>query len=202
MTPYAQIITFLFLMLGPFKIIAPFAKITVGADPSLTKKIAFRSILYASIALLLAGSLGETILSKYGIPIPILALAGGIVIFLVALLEIIKQFTPHETPEANQITPSLKMAMNPLAFPTIVTPYGIATIIVFLSMFSDSRSQLIIAAIIVGIMLLNLVTMLVTKRIFKYLSVVLPILGAVLGIVQVALGLLIIYNQLKELVGI
>jgi hypothetical protein len=51
-------------------------------------------------------------------------------------------------------------------------------------------------------MLLNLVTMLVTKRIFKYLSVVLPILGAVLGIVQVALGLLIIYNQLKELVGI
>ena len=189
-------------MLGPFKIIAPFAKITVGADPSLTKKIAFRSILYASIALLLAGSLGETILSKYGIPIPILALAGGIVIFLVALLEIIKQFKPHETPEANQITPSIKMAMNPLAFPTIVTPSGIATIIVFLSMFSDSRSQLIIAAIIVGIMLLNLVTMLVTKRIFKYLSVVLPILGAVLGIVQVALGLLIIYNQLKELVGI
>lgn len=201
MTPYAQILTFLFLMLGPFKIIAPFAKITLGADKSLTKKIAFRSILYSSIALLLAGSLGETILSKYGIPIPILALAGGIVIFIVALLDIIKQFSPQEAPGTNPITPSLKMAMNPLAFPTIVTPYGIATIIVFLSMFSDTKSQLMIVAIIIGIMLLNLVTMLVTKRIFKYLSVVLPILGAVLGIVQVALGLLIIYNQVKELVS-
>ena len=66
-------------------------------------------------------------------------------------------------------------------------------------MFPDPKSQLIIAAMIVGIMLLNLVTMLATKRIFKYLRIVLPILGAVLGIVQVALGLLIIYNQLKEL---
>jgi len=199
MTPYAQIITFLFLMLGPFKIIAPFAKITLKADPSLTKKIAFRSILYSSIALLLAGSLGETILSKYGIPIPILAMAGGIVIFIVALLDIIKQFSPPEVHDPNPITPSLNMAISPLAFPTIVTPYGIATIIVFLSMFPDPKSQLIIAAMIVGIMLLNLVTMLATKRIFKYLRIVLPILGAVLGIVQVALGLLIIYNQLKEL---
>ena len=202
MTPYAQIITFLFLMLGPFKIIAPFAKITLKADPSLTKKIAFRSILYSSIALLLAGSLGETILSKYGIPIPILAMAGGIVIFIVALLDIIKQFSPPEVHDPNPITPSLNMAISPLAFPTIVTPYGIATIIVFLSMFPDPKSQLIIAAIIVGIMLLNLVTMLVTKRIFKYLSIVLPILGAVLGIVQVSLGLLIIYNQLKELFSV
>ena len=202
MTPYAQIITFLFLMLGPFKIIAPFAKITLKADPSLTKKIAFRSILYSSIALLLAGSLGETILSKYGIPIPILAMAGGIVIFIVALLDIIKQFSPPEVHDPNPITPSLNMAISPLAFPTIVTPYGIATIIVFLSMFPDPKSQLIIAAIIVGIMLLNLVTMLATKRIFKYLRIVLPILGAVLGIVQVALGLLIIYNQLKELFSV
>ena len=200
MTPYAQIITFLFLMLGPFKIIAPFAKITLKADPSLTKKIAFRSILYSSIALLLAGSLGETILSKYGIPIPILAMAGGIVIFIVALLDIIKQFSPPEVHDPNPITPSLNMAISPLAFPTIVTPYGIATIIVFLSMFPDPKSQLIIAAMIVGIMLLNLVTMLATKRIFKYLRIVLPILGAVLGIVQVALGLLIIYNQVKGIV--
>lgn len=189
-------------MLGPFKIIAPFANITMEADRSMTKKIAFHSILYASIALLLAGTLGEIILSKYGIPIPILALAGGIVIFLVALLEIIKQFTPHEAPDSGHMSPSLKLAMSPLAFPTIVTPYGIATIIVFLSMFPDSKSQLIIAAIVIGIMLLNLVTMLFTKRIFKYLRIVLPILGAVLGIVQVALGLLIIYNQLNELINI
>lgn len=186
-------------MLGPFKIIAPFAKITRNATPLLSRKIAFHAIIYSCIALLLAGILGERILSKYGIPLSILALAGGIILFLVALQGIIQQFTPLEAHEENAMEPSLKMAMNPLAFPTIVTPYGIAAVIVFLSLCPDLNSRLNVAAIVIGIMGLNLIVMLVTPYIFKYLAIILPILGAVLGIVQVAMGLLIIYNQLKTL---
>lgn len=199
MTPYSQILTFLFLMIGPFKIIVPFVKITANADSALTRKIALKAILFASIAIVLAGLLGETILTKYGIPIPILALAAGIVIFLVALRDVINQFSEPEEPHVNNIVPTVKMAISPLAFPTIVTPYGIAAIIVFLSIFPSMNDKLIIIAMVVGIMLLNLITMLFTKRIFKYLALVLPILGAILGIVQVALGLLIIFNQLKIL---
>lgn len=199
MTPYSQILTFLFLMLGPFKIIVPFVKITANADSDLTRKIALNATLFASIALIIAGLLGGTILTKYGIPIPILALAAGIVIFLVALRDVIKQFSEPEEPHVNNITPTMKMAISPLAFPTIVTPYGIAAIIVFLSIYPSMNDQLIIVGMVVGIMILNLVTMLITKRIFKFLALVLPILGAILGIVQVALGILIIYNQLKVL---
>lgn len=199
MTPYSQILTFLFLMLGPFKIIVPFVKITANANNELTRKIAIRSTTFASIAIVLAGLLGGTILSKYGIPIPILSLAAGIVIFIVALKDIVEQFAEPEESHKNDITPTLKMAVMPLAFPTIVTPYGIAAIIVFLSIFPTTKERLIIIAMVVGIMLLNLITMLFTKRIFKYLGIVLPILGAILGIIQIALGLNIIFNQLKLL---
>ncbi len=38
--------------------------------------------------------------------------------------------------------------------------------------------------------------------ILAYLAVALPILGAVLGVVQVSLGLMIIYNSFKELFNI
>jgi multiple antibiotic resistance protein len=193
-----QIIMFLFLMLGPFKIIVPFAKITRNADAKLTRRIAFRAILFSSLALLLAGLLGRRILSNYGIPIPILALAGGIILFLVALLNVIQQFAPTDTQHDIE-TPNLSMAINPLAFPTIVTPYGIAALIVFLSVSPDTNTQLMIAGIVVGIMVLNLIFMLITKYIFKILIVIFPILAAVLLVVQVALGLLIIYNQLKIL---
>lgn len=92
----SQIFALLFLMLGPFKILAPFVKITKNADPALARKIAIRAILYSIGALLLAAFLGENILSKYGIPVPILSLSGGIIIFLVALLNIIHQFQPTE----------------------------------------------------------------------------------------------------------
>jgi multiple antibiotic resistance protein len=196
-----QAFTFLFLMLGPFKIIGPFAKITRGADAVFIRQIAFRSILFSSIALLMAAILGQTIMSKYGIPLPILGISGGIILFLMALLNIINQFSVHPESEEKAITPSMKMAMNPLAFPTIVTPYGIALVIIMMSMFPDLQSKLAIGYIVLGIMGLNLVIMLITRHILKYLAVILALVGAILGIIQVAFGLLIIYNQFRNLLA-
>jgi multiple antibiotic resistance protein len=197
-----QIFTFLFLMLGPFKIIAPFAKITSNATPELTRQIAIRAIIFSSLALLLAAFLGESILSKYGIPVPVLSLSGGIILFLVALLNIIKQFGTLEKHEENLPPPTLNLAMSPLAFPTIVTPYGIAAVIVFLALSPDLNSKLTVGAIVLGIMLLNLAVMLFTRKIFKPLMFVLAILGAILGVVQVALGVLIIFNAIKKLLAL
>ena len=89
--------------------------------------------------------------------------------------------------------------MTPLAFPTIVTPYGIATLVVVLALAADMQSRLIIGAIVLAIMLLNLVVMIMTRHILRVLGVLLPILGAVLGVIQVALGLQIISNALRSI---
>jgi multiple antibiotic resistance protein len=139
-----HVFTFLFLMLGPFKIIGPFAKITKNADPALTRQIAIRATLFSSMALLIAAFMGETILSKYGIPLPILALSAGLILFLVALLNIIQQFAPPEVHDEQAPPPTMNMAISPLAFPTIVTPYGIAAVIVFLAVSPDLNSKLIV----------------------------------------------------------
>ena len=54
----------MFLMLGPFKIIGPFAKLTKGADAALTRQIAVQAILFSSIALLVAAFTGQYILTR------------------------------------------------------------------------------------------------------------------------------------------
>jgi multiple antibiotic resistance protein len=197
----SQIFALLFLMLGPFKILGPFVKITKNADAALTRKIAVRAILFSIGALVLAAFLGENILSKYGIPVPILTLSGGIILFLVALLKIIHQFQPTEADDESVGLPQLSLAINPLAFPTIVTPYGIGAVIVFIALSPDLNSKLIVVAIVVGIMLLNLLVMFFARRIFNTLSLILVLLGAVLGVVQVALGAKIIYNALTVLLA-
>src|SRR5690349_23078982 len=100
--PVAQVFTFLFLMLGPFKIIGPFSRITKGADAALTRQIALRAIAYSTLALLIAAFLGESFLKNYGIPVPVLGLSGGIILFLVALQNILQQFaTPESHSEEN-----------------------------------------------------------------------------------------------------
>ena len=81
--PLSQIFTFFLLMLGPFKVIGPFARMTRGATPQLRRQIALNSTLVSTLALFVAAFLGETILRKWGIPLSVLALAAGIILFLV-----------------------------------------------------------------------------------------------------------------------
>jgi protein-S-isoprenylcysteine O-methyltransferase Ste14 len=68
-----------------------------------------------------------------------------------------------------------------------------------MALMPDMNGRLLIGAIVVGIMLLNLVFMLVNRYIFKFLALVLPVLAAVLGVVQVALGLWIMYRSYTQL---
>jgi multiple antibiotic resistance protein len=194
-----QIFIFFFLMLGPIKIIGPFAKLTRGADPRLAHRIAWRAILFASLALLVAALLGESFLERYNMPLPVLALAGGIVLFLVALQGILQQFTPPARSEGPAAPPTLNMAITPIAFPTIVTPYGIAALIVFIALSPGWQGKLVVGVLLLGIMLLNVAAMLLARHILHFLGVFLQILGAVLGIIQVALGLQIILNSLRRL---
>jgi multiple antibiotic resistance protein len=198
----AQFLPILILMLGPFKIIGPFFKATNGANATQTRQIALWATIFAALGLLIAGFLGESILSSYGIPLPILVLSGGIILFLVALRNVLDQFEAHEPPAGEAKAPpvaAMKVALMPLAFPAIVTPYGIAALIVLLAFSDGQEGRLTIAAAVVAIMVLNLIVMLTARRLATVLAFVLPILGAVLGVVQVALGLQIINNALQML---
>jgi multiple antibiotic resistance protein len=201
MTQMIQVFFLLFLMIGPFKIIVPFARMTQGAEPALARSLAIRGSLLSTVTLLVAAFLGENILQKYGIPIPILSLAGGLILFLVALLNVIQQFQPAPAPVGTPAAPTMAMAVNPLAFPTIVTPYGIAAVIVIMAMCPDMACKLTVLAMVGGIMALNLLVMLTVRSTLKYLVVILPILGAILGVVQVALGLEIMFKAITKLLA-
>jgi multiple antibiotic resistance protein len=166
MPDIAQIFFFLFLMLGPFKIIGPFAKMTQHTTPEFTRQLAFRAILFSILAVLVASFMGEKVLGNFGIPVPILAMAGGIILFLVALSNVIQQYSPPEAKDDQPAT-TMQMALNPLAFPTIITPYGISAVIVFMAISPDLNTKLIIGGIVTFIMLLNLGVMLLTRHIGK-----------------------------------
>jgi len=198
--PPALIFSFSFLMLGPIKIVGPFASITKCADAALTRRLAIRAIFFASLALLVAAIAGEAFLGSFDISIPVLVLAAGIVLFLVALQGILQQFAPPVYPASEPApTPTLAMAITPIAFPTIVTPYGIAAVIVFLALSPDNGARLKIGAIMLVVMALNLVAMLLARSILRVMGLVLQILGVVLGIIQVAVGLDLIVTAVNAL---
>jgi multiple antibiotic resistance protein len=193
-----KVFTFLFVMLGPLKVIGPFAKMTAGWDEGAKRKLAFQAIVLAAVGALAAVTLGARLLSKWGVSLGALLLTAGIVLFLVALDVVMRQYSSPETKEEKAATPVGSphpspgaLAFSPLAFPTIITPYGAAVLILLVSL---RAGQTAVVAEIIGlaalVLALDLVAMLTANRILTTPGVApaLGILGSVLSILQVALG--------------
>jgi multiple antibiotic resistance protein len=186
----SEIFIFFFVMLGPLKMLAPFARLTAAADDRLRRRIAVRAFVISIVTLLLAGLIGKTLLSKWNVSTSALAIAGGLTLFAVAFRRILDQFSFVEPDTMPSSPPTLATALSPVAFPEIVTPYGIAVLILLLVILPDKT--LIIFAQLAFVMLLNLVCMFYADRIYRLLALVLGIFGAILGIMQVALGIQIV----------
>jgi multiple antibiotic resistance protein len=195
----SEMLIFFFLLLGPIKIVGPFVKLTAGAEPRFCRQLAVRGILLAAGALAVATLLGETVLDRYHIRVPVLAVTGGLILFLTALDTVMRQFHGPAASDAQDAPLSLSLAASPLAFPTIVTPSGIAAVIVFVVLSPDWAGKLTIGLLLLAILLLDLIAMLYAQAILKWLALPLCILGAVLGVIQVALGLNIILVNLSRI---
>src|SRR5262245_23768231 len=204
-----KVFTFLFVMIGPLKVIGPFAQMTAGWDRGLKRKLAFQAITIAAIGALAAATLGSSLLQKWGISLGALLLTTGIVLFLVAMQVVMQQYEPHEQaekaahPSASADPPSPSaLAFSPLAFPTIITPYGAALLILLVSLRSSQTAVVLqIIGIAILVLALDLVAMLAADRILTTPAVrpTLGILGSVLSVLQVALGVQAIIEALRLL---
>ena len=195
-----KIFALLFLMLGPFKILVPFSEMTHGTDAAFRRRLATRAILLSTAAIALAAVLGSRTLEQFEIPVPVLTLTGGIVLFLVALQNLLEQFGLHQ-PRQQSATPlELRRAASALAFPTIVTPYGVAAIIIFGTLAENDRGMMLtLASIVVLILALDWLSMLFAEAILHWCGVLLQLIGVVLGVTQTALGLQLILHSLSVL---
>jgi multiple antibiotic resistance protein len=195
-----EIFTIFFVMLGPLKILGPFAQRTRGIDEAATRQIASWTFVIATAAIVGGGLLGRNLLANWRISIPAVQLTGGIVLFLVALRQLLDQYDPAlaATPDPLPATPF--GAASRLVFPMVLTPYGIAAVIAFLAASTGTARTLMILGLVLLVMVLDLAAMWLARRILVgFTVVVLQVLGAVLAVMQVALSVQIILDGLRAL---
>ena len=189
-------------MLGPIKILVPFVNMTRGTDAKFQRQPGD-----ARRALLRRGPgvgrvAGRNVLENFNISIWVLALTGGLVLFLVALQTVLQQGAGPARSRPDDPPPGLHLAYSPLAFPTIVTPYGIAAVIVFAALAQDSgEAKLVVAGVVLLILAMDWLAMLFAHSILKWAGTVLQVFAVVLGVTQIALGLQVIIHSLS-MIGI
>lgn len=193
-----KIFTYFMVMLGPIKLLGPFVKISRGMDVTATRMLALKGFGIACFAGLLAAILGKNTLNSWGVSLPALLLAAGLVLLLVALKAVLAQYEPT-APIPADTEPTVKhLALSPLAFPNIITPYGVAALIL-LDAAAPADKVPVIFGVFFAVMCLNLVAMLFARPILKYGADILTILGAVLGVLQVALAMQMLLLALRML---
>jgi multiple antibiotic resistance protein len=195
----SQILTLFFVTLGPFKILGPFVRMTHHLDEGVARGLALRVFLVSVCSLLVAAFLGRALLDKWGVSIPALLIAVGIIFFLVAIRMVLAQYDP-EPATVTPLPESPWAATLRLTFPTVLTPYGIASVIALVALAMEPARVGMILGVAVTVMVVNLVAMLFARKILRGLTLlVLQLLGAVLGVLQVALSIQIILWALQEL---
>jgi multiple antibiotic resistance protein len=190
----AKLFPLLFNMMGPIGLIPAFAHITAGMDQPTRTAVARRAAGLAFIALFLAVFLGAVMLGAWSISNSSLILAAGLIMTATALLPIIWSGGAAAPASTSKQTPE-QLAVSPLAFPSMVTPRAVAVLIIFVAYFPTMEGKLTVLATAALVLLLNLAGMRYAHVVMEKIGMTpLLVLGAVFGVLQVALGVEMVAN--------
>ena len=192
-----EIFVFLFITLGPFTVLRSFAQLTRDSEPSFRTQLATRTFVIALIAALASAVVGSSLMGRWHVSIPAIALTAGILLFVVALRGLLDLYATH--PPADVASPTLAMAASPLAFPNMVTPAGLAIAITLLALGPDARWQIL--GCMTAVIAIDYLAMLFAKPLIKVVAVPLALLGVVLLVLQVALSLQIVIFAIRTMLA-
>lgn len=193
-----MVFTCFMVMLGPIKLVAPFAALTSEMEDKAARGLAMKAVGIACIGGLVAAVVGQNTLVSWGVSLTALHFAGGLILLVVALKNVLAQYEAPGKAAEPAVAPR-NPAFSPLAFPTILTPYGLAVFMLLLAMTADREREIVICLLFLAVMALNLLVMWFARAIMRRGSGALAILGAVLGVLQVALALQMILSELRVL---
>ena len=119
----------LFVVIDPIGMAPLFVALTAGEPGARRRAIALRACLIALALLTLFGLAGEAVLAFVGISMPAFRIAGGILLFLLALEMLFERRTQRRRRNAEDDEDRPDPSVFPLAIPLIAGPGAIASMI-------------------------------------------------------------------------
>jgi multiple antibiotic resistance protein len=181
----SEVFIILFVTFGPINFISRFYQMATCLEGKTLVGLGVRSALIATVAIVLSAIVGSFMLGKWQISVPAIALTGAVVLFVAAMRSILAQYE-GTAPDPSLVPSSPSTTALHLVFPYIATPYGIAAIIVLLTLAPESATGIYLALLVV--MLINLIMMLFVKPIMRVMGLPLGLLATVVSVLQVALS--------------
>jgi multiple antibiotic resistance protein len=169
-----------------------FAGLTREATAAQRRSMAIRASLVAAGILLFFGLLGEDLLKTLGISLAAFRIAGGIMLFLIALEMVFERRTQRRESRAQEVEADPEhddVSVFPMAIPMIAGPGSIASVMLLMARSDGLDESLVVLAALGAVLLLTLVSLLAAGWLMRLLGHRMEaMLTRLLGVVLAALA--------------
>ena len=179
-----------------------FASLTSGTAAAQRRMMAIRSVAVAWGILMFFALLGEPLLRTLGISLSAFRLAGGIMLFMIALDMVFERRTERREKRAKEIEESPEdedISVFPMAIPMIAGPGSIATIMLLTARAEGTLEGLVVLAAMTAVILLTLVALLMAGPLMKLVGAKLEaMITRILGVILAALAVQFVLDGLER----
>ena len=206
-TEIIKIILAFMVLINPFGALTLFLDSTRGYSLNNRRKVARVACLTIFITISFFTLAGETLLKALGISIGSFQLAGGILVFLIALNMMNGEGNPvkpdqekFDVDHLHGAPPTMAAAVVPIAIPMMIGPGGISTVIIYSSQVTGilQVSAILIAGLFIS--LFCYLALMAAGRISRLLGDTgLNIMSRIMGMLLAAVAIEIIVNGLRTL---
>lgn len=197
----------LFVTIDPLGVAPVFAALSTQMDVALRRRVATRAVLLSAVLLIVFGLLGDLLLSSLGIGLPAFRIAGGSLLFLLAIDMVfarqsgLRSTTRGEFHEAEH---KQDISVFPLAFPLLAGPGALTTILLMSVGHRGEPATLGVVMVALGcVLLLSWLALLLAGRLLTLLGETgANVIGRLLGLLLAALAVQFIVDGMTEVLRV
>jgi multiple antibiotic resistance protein len=196
----SALVTF-FVVIDPPGCAPIFASLTSGTPTAHRRTMAIRSTLIATGILLFFALLGKQLLGAMGISLDAFRIAGGIMLFLIALDMVFEKRTERRENRAEDVKAHPEhedISVFPMAIPMIAGPGSIASVMLMMARANGTTEVLTVLGALSIVLLATLLGLLAAGPLMKLLGYrVEAMITRILGVVLAALAAQFVVDGIK-----
>ena len=162
----------LFVVIDPPGCAPIYAGLTADATSRQRRMMATRAVSIAAIILVLFALFGEQLLNALHIELDSFRIAGGIMLFVIALEMVFEKRTQRREERAEQVLADEveDVSVFPMAMPMLAGPGAIATIMLLTSSDTDPLATVVVLGALVLVLLLTLLALIAAGPLMRLLG--------------------------------
>jgi multiple antibiotic resistance protein len=196
----------LFVVLDPPGCAPIYAGLTAGANTAQRRAMAIRACLIAGVILLVFALFGEDLLGALHIELDSFRIAGGLMLFLIALDMVFEKRTQRREQRAEKVmaTPEVEdVSVFPMAMPMLAGPGAIASVMLLEGGAKGLQGSLVVLAALFVVLLLTLLALLAAGPLMKLVGArVEAVVTRLLGVLLAALAAQYVIDGLRGSFGL